>query len=139
LPGHILRGEFGKGITTLDLRFPFCRLPTLTSMILSLPDLKELRVEGCETMLKGPLPTYSVTPMRGPLESLKLYGHTPRIGEALAESRLTSRHLSLDVGIANLGRLLSLSSKMVVELTLRGAWSLWILRQSRDDNVRSSR
>jgi len=120
-PGHISRGEFGEGITTLDLRSLFCGLPTLTSMILSLPNLKELRVGGRETIAKAPLPTHSVAPKRGPLDLLKLYGPSHRMGEALAEFRLTSRHLSLDVVIKNVGRLLSLSSEMVVELTLRGA------------------
>ena len=66
-------------------------------MILSLPNLKEvMRIEDCETIPKGPLPIYFVTPQRRLLDSLKLYrGHAHRIGDALAESRLTSRHLSL--------------------------------------------
>ena len=65
-------------------------------MILSLPDLKKLCVERCGDVLEEPHPTYSVTPERGPLDSLKLYrGHAHRIGDALAEPRLTSRHLSL--------------------------------------------
>jgi len=123
-PGHISRGEFGKGITTLRLRFlhlPYCTLPMLTSMILSLPDLKELRIKHYRTMPEGPLPTDFVTPKRGPLDMLKLYGHVDRIGEALAESRLTSRHLSLDVGIKDIEQLLLLSLETVVELTLYGA------------------
>ena len=138
-PGHISRGEFGKGITTLHLRFLYYRLPTLTSAILSLPDLKELRVEQCKAKPGGSLPTYSITPERGPLESLELLGRVDGIGEALAKFRFTSRRLSLDVGTPNVEQLLLLSSKTVVKLRLCGAWSLWILRPSGGDNVRYSR
>ena len=139
LPGHIWRGEFGRGITTVHLRLPYCTLPTLTSMILSLPDLKKLCVERCGDMPEEPHPTYSVIPERGPLDSLKLYGPVDRIGEALTKFRFTSRCLSLDLGITNVEQLLLLSSETVVELKLCSTWSLWILGLSRDDNDRSSR
>ena len=139
LPGHISRGEFGKGIITLDLHIPYCEFATLTSIILSLPNLKELHVKHCVATPGGLLPAYSVAPQRGPLDTLELLGHVEEIIEALAKSRLTSRHLSLDVGIANMEQLLLLSLEIVVELTLCGAWSLWILRLSRNDNDPSSR
>ena len=129
-PGHISCGEFGKGITTLDLRSLCCRLPTLTSMTLSLSNLKKLRIKHYGTIPERPLPTYPVTPERGPLDLLELLGHVDEIGETLTESRLTSRHLSLDVCFTNMGRLVSLFSETVVELKLCGAWSLWILRRS---------
>ena len=138
-PGHISHGEFGKRITTLDLHSLHCRLPTLTSMIPSLPNLKELRVGYCRTTPEGPLPTYSVTPQSGPLDSLELYGRVDGIGETLAKFRFTPSHLSLDIGIKNIEQLLLLSLETVVELTLCGAWSLWITRSSRDDNDQSSR
>ena len=112
--GHISCGEFGKGIIALDLDSIYCRLPTLTSMILSLPDLKKLRIKHYGAIPEGPLPTCPVTPGRGPLDSLELLGHVDEIGEALAESRLTSRHLSLDVSFTNVGWLLSLSSETAV-------------------------
>jgi hypothetical protein len=100
LPGHISRGEFGKGITVLYLRYPHCTLATMTSMILSLPDLKELSVqEECRFTSEEPLPTYSVTPQRRPLDSLELHGYVGGIGEALAKSRFISSRLSLDVDI----------------------------------------
>jgi len=121
LPGHISRGGFGKRITTLDICVPYCTFATLTSMILSLPDLKELRLEDCEATPEGPLPTYSVTPERGPSDSLKLYGCVDRAGEALAKLRSASRRLSLDVGITNVEQLLLLSSETVVKLELYGA------------------
>jgi len=121
LPGHIWRGEFGKGITTVHLRLPHCTLPTLISMILSLPNLKKLCVERCGDMPEETPPTYSVTPERGPLNSLKLYGGVSRIGEALTKLRFTSRRLSLDVGITNIEQLLLLSSETVVELKLCSA------------------
>ena len=139
LPGHISRGEFGKGITALDLCIPYCTFATLISTILSLPDLEELCVGECEAVPEGPLPTYPVTPQRRPLDFLELYGSVDGIGEALTKSRFTSSHLSLDVGITDVEQLLLLSSETVVELYLRGAWSLWILRLSRGDNDRPSR
>ena len=120
LPGYISRGEFGKGIITLDLCLPHSTLATLTSTILSLPDLKELLVEDCGDTLEGPLPTYSVTPQRGPLDSLELLGRVDSLGEALAKSRLTSHHLSLDVGITNVEQLILHFSETVVELKLCG-------------------
>jgi len=122
LPGHISRGEFGKGITTLDLCLPYCTLATLASMILSLPDLKKLRVEDRAVTPEGPPPTHSVTPQRGPLDSLELRGRVNGIGEALAKFRFTSRRLSLGVDITGITQLLLLSSEMVVELKLCGVW-----------------
>ena len=108
-------------------------------MILSLPNLKELCVDHCRAKPEGPLPTYSVAPERGPLDTLELLGDVDGTGEALAEFRLTSRYLSLDVGTKNTERLLLLSSATLVGLRLHGAWSLCILRPSRDDNDRSYR
>jgi len=139
LPGHISRGESGKRITSLDLCVPYCTFVTLTSMILSLPNLKELRVGECDAVSEGPLPTYSVTPQSRPLDSLELYGCVDGIGETLARFQFTSSYLSLDVGITNIEQLLLLSSETVVELNLCGAWSLWIFRPSRGDNDSSSR
>jgi hypothetical protein len=116
----ISRGEFGKGVTTLYLRHTYCTLAAMTSMILSLPDLKELTVD-CRNTPKGPPLTNSVTPQRGPLDSLELLGYVGGIGEALAKSRFISSHLSLDVDIAGVEQLLMLSSETVVELELHGA------------------
>jgi hypothetical protein len=119
LPAHISRGEFGKGITTLYLRCEYCKLATVTSMILSLPDLKELSVV-CEGELEEPFLTDSVTPQREPLDSLELLGYVGGIGEALAEYRFISNRLFLDIDITGMDQLLMLSSETVVELELRG-------------------
>ena len=122
-PSRISRGEFGKGITVLHLRFLSCTLATLTSMILSLPDLKELCVEDCEVVPEGPLPTHPVTPQRRPLDSLVLRGgDVDEIGEALAKFRFASRRLILGGGITDIEQLLLLSSEMIVELNLYGMW-----------------
>jgi len=118
--GSISRGELGKGITTLDLRYLNYMLSTLTSMILSLPDLKELHIEDCDGAPGGPLPTYSVTPQRGPLDSLELLEQAGGIGETLAKFRFTSRRLTLGMYIAGMEQLLLLSSQTVVELHLYG-------------------
>src|ERR1700753_1578199 len=53
LLGHILRGEVGKGITTLHLWSPRCPLSTTASIILSLPDLENLIAGFCNTYSGG--------------------------------------------------------------------------------------
>jgi hypothetical protein len=138
LLGHISRGEFWKGITALHIWLPICRLATVISMILSLPDLKELSVQGQIVVMGEPVQAYPVAPQTRPLNSLKLLGDVNGIGKALAKSRFISSRLSLYI-IANAEQLLMLSSETVVELKLRGVWFLWILRPSRDDSDRSSR
>jgi len=119
-PGHISRGEFGKGITTLHFWFPYCTVATITSIILSLPDLKELSVQAFGLTSEEPLPTYSVTSRREPLHSLELQGNVDEIGEALAKSRFISNCLSLAVHIPDVGQLLMLSSETLVKLELYG-------------------
>ena len=115
-PSHISRGEFGKWIITLDLLSLHCRLPTLVSIILSFPNLKELRIKYYWATPEGPLPTYPVTPERGPLDTLELLKHADETGEALAKSRLTSRYLSLDGDITKIEQLLLLFLDTVVEV-----------------------
>ena len=134
LPGRISRGEFGNGITALHLGISSYAPATMTSMILSLPNLKELRVEHCQVIPVGPLPTHSVTPQRPPLNSLELWGWWGGVGEALAESRLTFSRLSLDAEITSVMRLLLVSSETLVELKLYGAWFLRVPRLSREDS-----
>jgi hypothetical protein len=119
LPGHISHEEFGKGITTLYLRPTYCTLATMTSMILSLPDLKELSIV-CDDPPEEPFLADSVTPQREPLDSLELLGYVGGIGEALAKFRFISSRLSLDVDITGVEQLLMLSSETVVELELHG-------------------
>jgi hypothetical protein len=120
LSGHISCGEFGKGITALYLRYTHCTLATVTSMILSLPDLKELLVEECHHITGDPLPTTPAIPQRRPLNSLELLGYVGGIGEALAKSRFISSRLSLDADMTGMEQLLMLSSETVVELELHG-------------------
>jgi hypothetical protein len=120
LPGHILRGEFGKGINILYLWFPCCALATMMSII-SLPNLKELSIGNAGITSEEPLPTHPVTPQRGPLDLLQLHGQVGGVGETLAKSRFISRHLSLDVHIPSIEQLIILFSEAVVELTLHGA------------------
>jgi len=126
-PSHISSREFGKRITALRLCSLYPSFATMTSMIFSLPNLKELCIEDCQATPRESLPTHSVAPEREPLDSLELQGYVDGIGEALAKSRFTSNRLSLDVSIAGVAQLLLLSTKTVVELKLYGAWFLRIL------------
>ena len=134
LPGRISRGEFGNGITALHLSLSLYTPATMASMILSLPNLKELYIEDWEVMPEGPLPAHPVAPQRGPLNSLELRGWWDGVGEALAESRLTFSRLSSDVGITGITQLLLVSSETLVELKLCSAWFLRVPRPSRDDS-----
>jgi len=136
LPGRISRGEFGNGITALYLHFPCDTLATITSLILSLPNLKELCVVYCQVTPEVPLPAHPITPQRWPLNSLELRGWSRGygVGEALAKSRLTFSRLSSDVGITGITQLLLVSSETLVELNLLSALFLWVPRPSRDDS-----
>ena len=133
------RGEFGKGITALDLHSPHCTIATLTSVILSLPDMRELGIYAHGVEPEEPLPTHSITPRRGPLDQLGLYGDVDGIGECLAKSRFIFSRLCLGAHIPDVGRLIMLSLEMVVELRFCGMWFLPIPRPSGDDSDRSSR
>jgi hypothetical protein len=85
----ISRGEFGKGITALCLDTHTARCATMASMILSLPDLKELTVE-CGTVPKGPPPTDSVTPAKG---AIRLIGATRIRGRDRRSPRQVSTYI----------------------------------------------
>jgi len=134
LPGHISCGEFGNGITALHLSLLRPTFAAMTSLILSLPNLKELCIENCGVMPEGPHPARPVIPQRRPLDSLGLHGFVDGVGEALAESQLTFSRLSSDGGITGIMQLLLVSSETLVELKLCGAWFLRVPRPSRDDS-----
>jgi len=132
LPGRISRGEFGNGITALCLSLSSYTPTTMTSMILSLPNLKEVYIQDWEVMPEGPLPTHPVTPQRRPLDFLELRGWSSGVGKALAKSRLTFSRISSDIGITDIAELLLVSSETLVELNLHSAWFLRVPRPSRD-------
>ena len=120
LPGQILRGEFGRGIITLSLRVPRCDLSTTTSMILSLPDLKNLTVILGKTTSTR-LTSTSITPQRRQLDMLELYLFANEVAEALIQSGFTFRYICSGGVISSILRLLEASSETLVALTLEGA------------------
>ena len=120
LPGQILRGEFGRGITKLCLWIPDCNLSTIASMILSLPDLKKVTVTAAsEKPSKQPLST-SIPPQRRSLDLLELYSYSNEVAEALIQARLTSRCICFGGAISSVHRLLATSSETLVALMLDG-------------------
>ena len=127
LSGSISRGGIGKGITTLMILYPWCSHITTVSIILSLPNLKELRIENDGFPSEEPLPMHPVVPRRRPLYSLTLRENVIGVGGSLVKYQFTSTHLSLDVHIRGVEQLLMLSSETVVELRLYGVWFLWVL------------
>ena len=128
------RGEFGRTINNLQIRFPRCALSAIISMILSFPELKELTVSLEKTALEQPVSTSSVTQKRGSLDWLGLWGHTGGISEALIQLQFTSRHLCLGSNNSNAHRLLALSSETLVGLWLEGVWILWVSNCRSVDN-----
>jgi len=120
LPGQISRGELGNGITALCLWCPSCTLATMTSFILSLPNLKVLYILGSMVGSEGPLQSHPVTSQRAPLDSLELWGDVGGIGNALVESGFTFRRLSLEVDPWDVEPLIMRSSETMVKLTLYG-------------------
>jgi hypothetical protein len=136
IPGEFLdrisRGGLGRGVAILSFWSSCFEVAAVTSMILSLPDLKELSVYCLGIALGGPLRARSVAPRRQ-LHSLVLRGNANEIGEALARHRITSTHLSLDVHTTTVEQLLMLSSETVVKLELSGMCFLQTLRPNRDD------
>ena len=122
LPGHLSHGEFGEGITVLSLWFPHCTLSTMVSLVLSFPNLKYLAIEPQRDMSREPLLARSVVSRKEPLDLLALCGNADGVAEALVQNQFVSRCLILDIYyISGVQRLLSFSSKTVVELTLDGA------------------
>jgi len=122
LPAQISRGEFGKEITTLYIDPLPCALAPIVSMILSLPNLKRLHVGAYGTKPGEPLSTQPISLQKGPLDFLEIDRDTCGLGEALAKSRLTSRHLSLGVNAPGVKQLIMRSSETVVGLNLYGVW-----------------
>jgi len=120
LPGLILRGEFGKGITALYIWSSFGPLATTMSTILSLPSLKKLWIKDHKTTSGEPLSTHPATPPGRPLDSLILQGRISGVAESLTKSRVISRHLSLDMDVAGIEQLITISSITVVGLSLYG-------------------
>jgi len=121
LPAQIPRMEVWKRITTLRLWFISSTLTTVVSVVLSLPDLEVLSIARATAGLGGPLSSHPVTPPhRTPLDLLELQAYVGGIGRALARSRLTSRHLSLDVDLLGVEQLIMCSSEMLVKLALYG-------------------
>ena len=120
LVGPISRGEFGRGITALYLRHPHCDLSTITSIVVSLPNLKKLTVvfNGMGSGQPSSIP--SVEPQRLPLDLLELCDDANGVAEALIQSRLASRCICLDNAISSVHRLLAVSSKVLVALMFEG-------------------
>ena len=120
LQDRISRGELGKEITTLGFLFPLCTHATMMSLVLSLPSLKRLVVQGNGLTSGESPPVHLVTSCGGPLDRLLLRGDVNGVGETLVKSRFMSRRLILDLSIPRAEQLIALSAETVVELQLYG-------------------
>ena len=121
LPGQILHGKLGGGITILSLWCPRCNLSTIISMVLSFPNLKKLTVAVDEIISRQPSPA-SIVSQRRSLDVLELHDHANKVAEALIQFRFTSRCICLGSSISSGHRLLAISSEMLVALMLKGVW-----------------
>ena len=113
LLGHISRGEFGKGITSLHLLCPRCSFSTITSIILSLPDLKNLVVDLFGTKSGDSSLPHPISPHRRRLNVLELYQCTGGVADVLIQSQFAFRYLFLDLNIPGVQQLIMLSSETV--------------------------
>ena len=120
LPGSVSFGEFGKKTKLLGLVSPRCTVATITTLVLSLPNLERFYLLGESP--KKPPSTLPHAPQRGPLVELQLHAARSGVGTTLAQCGLTSRKLSLIASDAGLEQLLTLSSEIVVELRLHDVW-----------------
>lgn len=121
LLGHISRGEFGKGITTLSLWSPHCAFSTIASIIVSLPDLKKLAVQLLGTKSGDPSSAHPISPLRRRLNVLKLYGSAGGVASVLIQSQFTFRYLRLEIDTPGLQQLLTLSSETLEGIRFEGA------------------
>jgi hypothetical protein len=127
LPGSVSFGKFGKKTKVLVLVSPHCTVATITTLVLSLPNLESFFLFG-EASKRPPsiLPHASE---RRPLAELQLHAAGSGVGITLAQCGLTSRKLSLIASDAGLERLLTLSSEIIVELRLHGVWPSETIRE----------
>ena len=123
---QISREQFSKKITTLHLGSPWCSPSTLMSMTIVFPNLQNLLIRKHRIRTGRLLSDYPVLPQSRPLDSLEVVRCVPGVAETLANLRLTSRRLTLDVKIENIQNLLSVSSETVEELELIGVCSLCV-------------
>ena len=130
VPERISHGDLGKKVTILHLRSPLCSLPTVISTIFAFPSLQNLFIDAFAATSGETLLTYPVLPRSEPLKSLQVTRSEYRIAEALANLQFASRSLILDVRTKTLQNLLALSPATVVELELRGVYSLRVLLQN---------
>jgi hypothetical protein len=122
IPNSVPFSEFGQKIDWLMLLSPQCTVSTIMAFILSLPNLERFYL--IEPTPKKPPPTLQHASQMRQLAELHLHAAGSGVGTALAQCGLTSRKLSLVVSEPGLEQLLTLSSEVVVELGLSGAWPL---------------
>jgi len=116
----VLPTEFGRGLTSLHLCSPLCTLPTLISLILSLPNLKELFINGgAKVESVVPIPPDAIW-RREALELLELSNVPNDVMDSIARCGITSRGLSVSAGDVAMKRVLANSSETLVELILQG-------------------
>ena len=120
LQDQISCGELGKKINSLVLFSPLCTHATMMSIIISLPSLKWLIVQGDGLASEEPLSIHPITSWVGPLKALHLRGDANGVGEILVKSRFMSHRLTLDLSIPCAEQLIVLSAETMVGLSLYG-------------------
>ena len=118
-------GKFGRDITSLTFISPVSTVPTLMSLALSLPNLRELMINSV-VQVKPPAPTPpDKTWQGGPLESLELASLWSKELEFIALCEVASRRVDLSVGNVSIEKVIAGSSETMRELTLQGTCFLW--------------
>ena len=116
-------GEFGREIISLTIFAPQeSALPALMSLVLSLPNLTELMIDGISAVAVGlpPSPLPEKTWQREPLQSLKLYWIGGCEVDFITRCGIMSRMVDMRVSEEMIEKIVACSSATMSKLVLRG-------------------
>ena len=115
-------GNFGRDVTSLTFIYPVSTVPTLMSLTLSLPNLRELMIDS---VVRAKPPVFippDKTWQGGPLQSLELSWLSSKEIGFIVQCGVTSHMVCLSVRDAKMEEIIVCSSETMQELTLEGTW-----------------
>ena len=118
-------GGFGRDIISLTLISSVSTVPTLMSLALSLPNLRELMIDSVVQAEPPVLTPPDKTWQGRPLESLELALLWSKELEFIALCGVTAHRVDLSVGDVTIEKIIACSSETMRELTLQGTCLPW--------------
>ena len=116
--------KFGRDVISLTFISPVSTIPTLMSLTLSLPNLRELMID----FVVQAEPTTFIPPdktwERGPLQSLELSWLSSTEIASIVLYGVLSRKVDLSVRDVTMDKIIVCSSETIQELRLQGRWFL---------------